>query len=110
MKNIIPIVFLFLSLIVVNAQNNKKTIVTYDIQYNTEVPNVKQGVLEISGDKKESVFLITSNEKYKKAQKIDEGTVAIRTAISKERFVYSNYNTGVLYSTEKIFSKKLFGN
>ena len=54
---------------VVNAQNDEKTIVTYDIQYNTELPNVKQGILEVSGNKKESVFrIISNNTKHEKCR------------------------------------------
>ncbi|MFY0631526.1 MAG: GLPGLI family protein [Flavobacteriaceae bacterium] len=107
MKYTISIFFSVLSMMIVNAQNDEKTIVTYDIQYNTELPNVKQGTLEISGDGKESVFLITSNNKNnKRAQKRDDGSLAIMSASSKKRFIYFNYNTDTIYSTAKFSSKE----
>jgi hypothetical protein len=43
-----------------NAQEQNDIIVTYDIHYNTELPNTKLGTLLIS--EKKSVFIIQRNE------------------------------------------------
>ncbi len=44
----------------INAQEQNDIIVTYDIHYNTELPNTKLGTLLIS--EKKSVFIIQRNE------------------------------------------------
>lgn len=93
--------------IAIHAQDNKKIIVSYDIQYNTEYPNVKQGTLEISSDQKESVFFISTNKnkKQKRAEKDEYGSVKLKTLSNKLRFVYANFDNKATYTTAKLNSK-----
>jgi GLPGLI family protein len=106
MKYLISFLFV-ITFTKINAQKTKELVVTYDIHYNTELPNIKLGTLQISNDKKQSIFTITQKKKEnkKKVEIGDDNNITIRTISNKQRFVYFNYDIDTTYTTSKLFSK-----
>jgi len=87
-----------------NAQEQNDIIVTYDIHYNTELPNTKLGTLLIS--KKKSVFIIKRNEKEnEKKITVKDNNITIKSKSNKQRFVYFDYEKDTILTTVNLFSK-----
>lgn len=86
-----------------NAQKTQNLKITYNIHYNTELPNSKLGNLEISKNK--SIFTITSNEKdNEKEITTKDNNVIVKSKSNKKRFVYFDYQKDTILSTVKLFS------
>jgi len=87
-----------------NAQEQNDIIVTYDIHYNTELPNIKLGTLIIS--KKKSLFIIKRNEEEnEKKTTVKDNNITIKSKSNKKRFVYFDSEKDTILTTVKLFSK-----
>lgn len=88
-----------------NAQDYQKITAIYDINYNTELPNTKTGILEIN--KNNAVFIIEKKESNKESLKIKvkDNEIIYKVNSKKDRFIYTDYKVNLLFTTFNIYSR-----
>ncbi|KAB8155346.1 GLPGLI family protein [Kordia sp. TARA_039_SRF] len=106
MKQIALIIIITLYTLNIYGQNEDKFLAIYDIYYNTEVPVVKEGKLEIQKNQKQSLFVISPKDKNRKrAKREEDNSITLMDMTKKLRFVHFNSDKDSLYTTSRINRK-----
>ncbi len=105
-KKIIHI-YLFLASISISSQESKgkDIIVKYDVQYNTDLPSIRAGLLVIKDNKKESIFVVKA-KKIETESEIHKNEISLMLSSNKlDSYVYTNFESDSLFFTYNILSR-----
>ncbi|NHN26344.1 GLPGLI family protein [Flavobacterium jejuense] len=96
----------FLLFTVLNFAQEKATLMTYEVTYNTELPTTKNGYLYISNDQKKTIYY-TENINKNNESKEENIDVALKFESGKKQFNYFDYQKDTLITRDDILKESV---